>query len=201
MLDLQGQSPAAHSYLFGSEFVSVDTLGKVIISSVPVFPLKEAPQTNCKSTSTTVLLNCLKPIACHLKNPGKNYKEQAMQGKSSPSIIPSWAQCETNVALVITKSDLQPEKTLDQVEKIPETPVLKKIILNGDCVAESLGCLQIKLPSLQAVENDNNELSPRLSNMIQSGFVPESPINDIGQFQNNYVKVYWLIFFFFNTIS
>ncbi|KAF2317439.1 hypothetical protein GH714_022286 [Hevea brasiliensis] len=181
VLDPQGQRPAGHSYLFGSEFVSVDAHGKVIILSVPVLPLKEASQTNCTSPSATVLLNCLKPNSCHLKNPGKNYEEQTVQGKSSQDIITSWVQCETSVALAMSKSNLQQETTLDQVEKFPETSVLKKIISNeGDCVGEALNCLEIKVPSLHADEYDNsNELSPRLTNMIQSGFVPESPI-DIG---------------------
>ncbi|KAJ9167176.1 hypothetical protein P3X46_021846 [Hevea brasiliensis] len=167
VLDPQGQRPAGHSYLFGSEFV--------------LLPLKEASQTNCTSPSATVLLNCLKPNSCHLKNPGKNYEEQTVQGKSSPDIITSWVQCETSVALAMSKSNLQQETTLDQVEKFPETSVLKKIISNeGDCVGEALNCLEIKVPSLHADEYDNsNELSPRLTNMIQSGFVPESPI-DIG---------------------
>ncbi|XP_015579449.2 DEAD-box ATP-dependent RNA helicase FANCM isoform X1 [Ricinus communis] len=173
VLDLHGQSSPAHAYLFSSDFVSVDALGKVIILSVPVVPLKEA--IHCKFTSPST------QNPCHLKAPDENDKELTVQNKSRPDLITSLAQHEINVALTIPKSNAQEDKISNRVEVIPETPLVKNTLLSGgDFVDETLDCLEIKAPPLQADEYNNIEWSPRLTNMIQSGVVPESPINDIG---------------------
>jgi Fanconi anemia group M protein len=107
----------------------------------------------------------------------------------------SETQYKMNATLAISRSSnsiSQQEKTLDLMETIPEAPILKAPILKRnlpneeDCASKSLDVLGIKASSLQADEFNNNfkdsELSPRLTNMIQSGIVPESPINDNGQY-------------------
>ncbi|XP_050233297.1 DEAD-box ATP-dependent RNA helicase FANCM isoform X2 [Mercurialis annua] len=183
VLDLHSQHRPAHSYLFGSEYVSVDDLGKVIILSVPVLPLKEPSQTKFTSSSTKVLLNCLKQISCHMNKTDKGKEEPTVRDMPSLEPILSWAQHETDLDLARSYSDVNQDETLNQVEKIPETPVSKITLLNrGDNVIEVSDAMEIRIPCLQADEDSNNiELSPRLTNMIQSGIVPESPINDTGQ--------------------
>ncbi|KDP34815.1 hypothetical protein JCGZ_11177 [Jatropha curcas] len=180
VMDFHEESPPAHSYLFGSDFVSVNALGNVIILSVPVLPMREALHSKCTNASTTLPLDCLEKNS-HMRTPCKDSKEVTVEGKSSADLIPSWMQCETNVTLAIPKSNVQQDKILDRVETAPETPGLKKRLSNErDCADEALDRLEINGPSSQHVEyNDNAELSPRLTNMIQSGIVPESPINDI----------------------
>lgn len=193
MLSLQHLSPP-HSYLFGSDYVSVDALGKVLIISVPLLPLKEVSHSKSTSASTTLVLNCPKQNSCCLKASGHDYKELAMQGKAAlDRTSSSETQCMTDVALAISRisnSKTEQEKTLNQVETIPETPILNRILSNeGDCVGDAPDLLGIKASFPQADKNSNNfndtELSPRLTNMIQSGVVPESPVNNSGQYSSH----------------
>ncbi|XP_065847940.1 DEAD-box ATP-dependent RNA helicase FANCM isoform X2 [Euphorbia lathyris] len=151
VLDLRTQSTPVHSYLFGSEFLSVDVHGEVIILSVPVLPLKEAPL-------------CFKQNSYNLTTLCKEYKK-------SSQLIATVAQSESNIL-----------QELEQVETVPETPLLKKTLSKEEVsVSEGLDSLKVKAPPLLIDECDNNsEMSPRLTNMIQSGIVPESPIHDVG---------------------
>ncbi|KAF9670622.1 hypothetical protein SADUNF_Sadunf13G0088000 [Salix dunnii] len=169
ILDLNILSqPAHHSYLFGSDYISVDSLGKVLIMSVPLFPTEEA--THSKGQSS------------------QNDKELTTLHKSSMDLTTSKTEYKINATLAISRlsnSIPQQEKTLDLMETIPEAPILKRNLPNEeDCASKSLDVLGIKASSLQADEFNKNfkdsELSPRLTNMIQSGIVPESPINDYG---------------------
>ncbi|KAG5233213.1 DEAD-box ATP-dependent RNA helicase FANCM [Salix suchowensis] len=148
MLNLNKPSHPAHSYLFGSDYVSVDSLGKVQIMSVPLFPTEEATHSKGQSSQKD--------------------KELTTPHKSSMDL-----------------TTLRHKKTLDLMETIPEASVLKRNLPNEeDCASKSLDVLGIKASSLQADEFNkkfkDSELSPRLTNMIQSGIVPESPINDHG---------------------
>lgn len=182
MLDLNKLCRPAHSYLFGSDYVSVDSLGKVLIMSVPLFPSEEAAHSKGQSS--------LNQNSCCWKTPGQKDKELTTPHKSSMDLTTSETQYKMNATLAISRSSnsiSQQEKTLDLMETIPEAPILKRNLPNEeDCASKSLDVLGIKASSLQADEFNNNfkdsELSPRLTNMIQSGIVPESPINDNGQY-------------------
>ncbi|KAJ6693634.1 hypothetical protein OIU85_004415 [Salix viminalis] len=168
MLNLNKPSHPAHSYLFGSDYVSVDSLGKVQIMSVPLFPTEETTHSKGQSSQKD--------------------KELTTPHKSSMDLTTSETQYKINATLAISRSSnsiSQQEKTLDLMETIPEASVLKRNLPNEeDCASKSLDVLGIKASSLQADEFNKNfkdsELSPRLTNMIQSGIVPESPINDHG---------------------
>ncbi|WCJ44258.1 ATP-dependent DNA helicase MPH1, partial [Euphorbia peplus] len=96
VLDLLTQNTPVHSYLFGSEFVSVDSHGHIIILSVPVLPLKEAPL-------------CFKQTSYNLKTLCKESKKSSLP-------IASVAQSESNIM----------QEKLEHMEVIPETPLLKK---------------------------------------------------------------------------
>lgn len=182
MLDLNKLCRPAHSYLFGSDYVSVDSVGKVLIMSVPLFPSEEAAHSKGQSS--------LNQNSCCWKTPGQKDKELTTPHKSSMDLTTSETQYKMNATLAISRSSnsiSQQEKTLDLMETIPEAPILKRNLPNEeDCASKSLDVLGIKASSLQADEFNNNfkdsELSPRLTNMIQSGIVPESPINDNGQY-------------------
>lgn len=181
MLDLNKLCRPAHSYLFGSDYVSVDSLGKVLIMSVPLFPSEEATDSNGQ--------NSLNQNSCCWKTPGQKDEELTTPHKSSMDLTTSETQYKMNATLAISRSSnsiSQQEKTLDLMVTIPKAPILKRNLPNEDCASKSLDVLGIKASSLQADEFNNNfkdsELSPRLTNMIQSGIVPESPINDNGQY-------------------
>ncbi|CAK7344909.1 unnamed protein product [Dovyalis caffra] len=189
MLSLNRPSRPAHSYLFGSDYVSVDSLGKVLIISVPLFPLEEVTYSKGQNASTMVSLNCLNKSSCCWKTSGQENKELTAQHKSSMDLTTSEARYKIDATLAISRSSnfvAQQEKTVDPMETIPDTPILKRNLPNEeDYASKSLDVSGIKTSSPQADEYNNfkeSELSPRLTNMIRSGIVPESPINDNGQY-------------------
>jgi Fanconi anemia group M protein len=177
--DFCGQDPPAHSYLFGSDYVSVDAFGKVSILSVPLLPFKE-DATSAKSP------NSLKQDSCHLRTSTEENKEPTMQATAIGEIT-SPTRCINDETLPISRlcdSDVQQEKTLDGIENIPETPILKGNLSNEGDGGETPDVAEIKAPLFVDDECGNDfidiELSPRLTNLIKSGVVPESPINDRG---------------------
>ncbi|KAK9270011.1 hypothetical protein L1049_025584 [Liquidambar formosana] len=189
MPDLRGQSSSAHSYLFGSDYVSVDALGMVLILSVPQLPSKEVSHSKCTSASSTLLPNCFKQDSCHFSILPGDYKELSLQEKSVANLTNSTQTiCTKNENVLISRlcnSDVWREKTVDGIEKIPETQNLKNSLSNeGDSMAGTSVVVENKTPILLADDFSNDfrdaELSPRLTNLIKSGVVPESPIHDSG---------------------
>ncbi|XP_034676196.1 DEAD-box ATP-dependent RNA helicase FANCM isoform X2 [Vitis riparia] len=187
MSSSQGNNPHVHSYLFGSDFVSVDTLGNVLILSVPLIPSKEVSHSKCASASSSMLLNCLKQDSCHSGTSQGQHKGQSMEEKAVANLRTSGqARCTMDETLLISKlhnSLGQQEKKLDGVEEIVQTPILKGSLSHeGDTAVETL--VANKTPIFLAAESSDDigdtDLSPRLTNLIKSGVVPESPINESG---------------------
>lgn len=184
--DFCGQDPPLHSYLFGSDYVSVDAFGKVLILSVPLLPYKVVSHAKCTTASSAKLSNYLKQDSCHLRTSTED-KELTMQATAVGEIT-SPTRCIKNETLPksgLCDADVQQEKKLDGIENIPGTPILKGNLSNeGDRGGEMPEATEIKAPLLVDDECGNDfidvELSPRLTNLIQSGIVPESPINDRG---------------------
>ncbi|XP_058769697.1 DEAD-box ATP-dependent RNA helicase FANCM-like isoform X1 [Vicia villosa] len=84
------------------------------------------------------------------------------------------------------------EETADGDETIPETPDAKRILSNeGANATEIANSVEKQTSSLAADACDNGmrdeELSPRLTNLIISGVVPESPIEERGKSRNRFV--------------
>ncbi|KAL5069031.1 hypothetical protein RYX36_019918 [Vicia faba] len=80
----------------------------------------------------------------------------------------------------------------DGDETIPETPDAKKNLSNEGAVAtEIANSVEKQTSSLAADACDNDmrgeELSPHLTNLIISGVVPESPIEERGKSRNKFV--------------
>ncbi|KAB1210893.1 Fanconi anemia group M protein [Morella rubra] len=181
--DFCGPNPPAHSYLFGSDNVSVDAFEKVLILSVPIVP----QHSKCTTASSAGSLNCLKQGSCHLKISAEDDKDLTLQDTDIGKIT-SPARCirrETLPTSGLFSSDAPKENTLKWVENSPETPILNGAISDGGvCTSESPNVAKIKAPLLVPDECGNNfidiELSPRLTNLIKRGFVPESPIADRG---------------------
>ncbi|KAL6318094.1 hypothetical protein AAG906_035239 [Vitis piasezkii] len=187
MSSSQGNNPHVHSYLFGSDFVSVDTLGNVLILSVPLIPSKEVSHSKCASASSSMLLNCLKQDSCHSGTSQGQHKGQSMEENAVANLRTSGqARCTMDETLLISKlhhSLGQQEKKLDGVEEIVQTPILKGSLSHeGDTAVETL--VANKTPIFLAAESSDDigdtDLSPRLTNLIKSGVVPESPINESG---------------------
>ncbi|KAM3729495.1 hypothetical protein ACB098_12G016800 [Castanea mollissima] len=183
--DFCGQDPPLHSYLFGSDYVSVDAFGKVLILSVPLLPFKVVSHAKCTTASSDKLSNYLKQDSYYLRTSTEDKKELTMQATAVGEIT-SLTRCIENETLPksgLCDADVQQEKKLDGIEDIPETPILKGNPSNeGDSGGEMPDATEIKAPLLVDDECGNDfidvELSPRLTNLIKSGIVPESPINN-----------------------
>lgn len=81
--------------------------------------------------------------------------------------------------------DKHQDETCDVDETIPETPDGKQKFSNEGANASETANPVEKLTSSLAVDACDNsmqddELSPRLTNLIRSGVVPESPIDERG---------------------
>lgn len=196
--DFCSENPPVHSYIFGSDYVSVDAFGKVLILSVPLLPLKEGSHSKCTIASSTKSLNSVKQDSCYLRTSAEGNKEIVMQAMAIVEIT-SPTRCikdETLPTSGLCDSDVQ---TLDEVENNPETSALKGNLSNeGDSAGETPDVVEIKasLPLADECSDDfrDIELSPRLTNLIKCGFVPESPVNDRGLHSSPYLKSLYLRF-------
>lgn len=190
-----------HSYIFGSDYVSVDAFGKVLILSVPLLPLKEGSHSKCTIASSTKSLNSLKQDSCYSRTSTEGNKEVVMQAVAAVEIT-SPTRCikdETLPTSGLCDSDVQHVKTLDEVENSPETPPLKGNRSNErDSAGETPDVVEIKAPLPLADECRDDfrdiELSPRLTNLIKCGVVPESPVNDRGLHSSPDLKSLYLRF-------
>ncbi|KAL3503905.1 hypothetical protein ACH5RR_033746 [Cinchona calisaya] len=159
-----------HSFLFGSEFVSVDDLGRVLVLSVPPFPVKEFSHSKRMSVSRATLL-------CNMKQDSICFHMTGQVQDVSASRIRS-SQDDKDFASKLNSCNASGEKTL--VEGVLETPYSKPKS-NGVTICSSP---QDREPLLLADEANDDprevEFSPRLTNFMECGIVPESPISSSG---------------------
>ncbi|GLT75317.1 hypothetical protein SLA2020_470510 [Shorea laevis] len=170
--------PQAHSCLFSSDFISVDSLGKVMILSVPSIHFKHT------SSSNKGLQNSVKLDSSHLKTPDGDYCELTTQAKAIANLTTFQTRCSKDDTLPSSRldmSDSHKDEMPEQDEKIPESP-MNKGLLNGDSNYEIPDIEETKVSSPLAEKDINDfrdaELSPRLTNLIKSGVVPESPVTE-----------------------
>ncbi|XP_061362869.1 DEAD-box ATP-dependent RNA helicase FANCM, partial [Gastrolobium bilobum] len=120
-----------------------------------------------------VYVNCLELDSCHLEIQTKDSVDPTLQDSTL---------CDLGKHL---------EETCEGDETIPETPIAKKSVSNeGDNAGETINLVEIKTSLLvedACLDGLRDELSPRLTNFIRSGVVPESPIDERGQSRNNFV--------------
>lgn len=180
--EFQPQNPSVHSYLFGSDFVSVDDLGKVLVMSVPLLPLKEVFRSKCTSANSVDLLNCSKQDAFHFGSSLAEYKEDPMQVKC---VKATGTRCEGDEDMLneFSDSDTQQELTLVGDERVLPTPISKSKFSDGE-TNEAPQVVEKKTPLVLVDDSCNDfsevELSPRLTNLLKSGVVPESPTDGTG---------------------
>ncbi|CAN1731370.1 DEAD-box ATP-dependent RNA helicase FANCM [Linum perenne] len=159
VFDLTSENHPPHSSLFGSDFVSVDSLGNVLISYVPSLPLK------------VPLHNGHSPVDCtnqsqHLKTSDEGSTRTTPVKSIHTELTTS---CETKGKAYVSVNELQ----------LPETANSERDPMNEGDSVDDIG---INAPSLKVDDYCTNyedaELSPRLTNMLQSGVVPESPMSE-----------------------
>lgn len=174
------QSPDGHSYLFGPDFISVDAFGNVLILSVPVLTSKGVSHPTHTRESSTVFLNCLvDEVSFQLNNVEYN-KDLPAEAGAVEDLIASQTRCPRyGSPRSICDSDALQERAIRGVERVPQNGNLE----DEDCVIETPDA-KIKASTLLPDKDSNDsreiELSPRLTNMIKSGVVPESPVVDNG---------------------
>nr|XP_009783652.1 PREDICTED: uncharacterized protein LOC104232208 isoform X2 [Nicotiana sylvestris] len=180
LLDIfQGESSHAHAFLFGSEFVSVDDQGRVIVSSVAQLFLKETLVSKFTNTRLFEKFNLRKKDSLHGKV-SANELEEKTDGVKDFSATQTSAEKINLEASRICVSNAQQQKIFDLCEKNFQSPD-HKVKPEGKSISESLE-VQICGTSIVDDEPDKEfgdmELSPRLTNFSDIEFVPESPITE-----------------------
>lgn len=138
--------------------------------------------------NSAVSVNCLKLDSCHFGIHTEDFVNLTMQDNISGGLrSPSTSFIKKDDLLSSTFCDLgkNQEQTFEVDETIPETPIAKRGMSNeGHSAGETPDLVQIKTSLLpdDVFNNDmkDEECSPRLTNFIESGVVPESPIDEEG---------------------
>lgn len=137
------------------------------------------------STNNTLFLNSLNQDSCHLRTSVEEYNYATTQAEVLGNLITSPIIHMNGTSSIFFQPDAWQERKFDGAEKIPETPILKRNVSDGDDAIAIPGSLDIKALTLLPDKCSNDlrdaELSPRLTNMIKSGVVPESPITSGGK--------------------
>ncbi|KAK4341008.1 hypothetical protein RND71_039509 [Anisodus tanguticus] len=175
----QGENSHAHGFLFGSEFVSVDDQGRVIISSLAQLSLKETLVSKFTSTRLFEKSNLPEKDPLHGKVSANELEEKTDGVKGVSSTQAGTTEKFNPEASKICVSNAKQHKIIDLCERNFGSPD-HRVKPEGNSMGENLE-VQILGTPIGADEPDKNfgemELSPRLTNFINSGFVPESPTN------------------------
>ncbi|XP_057793601.1 DEAD-box ATP-dependent RNA helicase FANCM isoform X2 [Salvia miltiorrhiza] len=158
--ELQKPKTWLHTFLFASEFVSVDGVGNVLVLSLPQLPLGS-------SSKRTEVSNVASPY--HLMQDYKGHAEIPLQPMDNHPLHPRPLD-ETVHEFSLSNPSAEDEKKFDMAEEILQSPVSSRMQNETDISDQDL--IDI-------------ELSPRLTNFIKSGVVPESPINDSETWKGN----------------
>lgn len=183
--EIPRQRDHGHSYLFGSDFISVDDNGNVIIVTVPLLPFRKVSHPKDTSTSNTLLVTSSHQNSCHLRTSVEDCDDPTIQAGVLGDLMTTKRYVKNGTpSLTVCRLDAWQENTFVGAEQIPQTPISKRIVSDGDGNCATPGSMKLKASILLPDENSNDfgdtEFSPRLTNMIKSGVVPESPINNSG---------------------
>nr|GEU83199.1 DEAD-box ATP-dependent RNA helicase FANCM isoform X2 [Tanacetum cinerariifolium] len=152
--DTESENPPRHSFLFGSDFMSVDSDGRVLILSVPSFPLKQV--------SPSKSLNCL-------ESDFREFPEIPMD--VNDDLVTSFKN--TN--------DLQEDKLAEDDNTVLQTENCNLEVSNrehNDTTIPFIVVGDTHVVDESDTDSVAGELSPRLTNLLISGVVPESPIDN-----------------------
>ncbi|KAL8485930.1 hypothetical protein ACS0TY_028004 [Phlomoides rotata] len=169
--DFHKPKTCLHTFIFDSEFVSVDNAGNVLVLSLPQLPLESMSQRIEGSNMTSTY---------HLINNNKDHEENLVEGEGDPS----WHPRSPEVAheFYICNPDAENGKSFSGEEEVPHTPVSSRKV--SDLCGQDHNVMHDKMlmPLAHELSSDfiDLELSPRLTNFIKSGIVPESPVHNSG---------------------
>lgn len=178
--DFHKQKPCIHTLLFGSEFVSVDDVGNVLVSSLPELPLD--------SNSKYMLGGSLASEYPSMHDSKVN------SVKGIPSSHLRLPELENLLESSPCNSDAQKGKLSSWDKEIPEATIASRMLEEKDITCEEHNVMHdrtvVLLPDESSDDVGDCELSPRLTNFIESGIVPESPVNSPGLYLQN---LFWVI--------
>ncbi|KAL0326353.1 UNVERIFIED_CONTAM: DEAD-box ATP-dependent RNA helicase FANCM [Sesamum radiatum] len=178
--DFHKQKPCLHTFLFASEFVSVDDNGNVLVLSLPQLPV----ESNSKHIDGSSMAS-----VCHLMLESEDHEENTVQAKDNPSLHLRSPEVQILVDARLCNPDMQNGKLLSGAEEILYTPVSGRMPKKMDLYGEDPNIVHDRklMPSADESSKDfeDSELSPRLTNLIKSGIVPESPVNDSGTWNDD----------------
>lgn len=175
---IASKTSPVHSCLFSSDFVSVDNLGNVLILSVPSLPSTKVTQSDDK------YLKCSKKdsgrllAAAQISEVCMPFGGFVRQASAQTGCLKSEAQAP------FTTFDIEAQQNELMVMDVKNSEIenLTGILPDrGDGTHGTMAALKVNKPfPLASGGNDDGEdaeLSPRLTNYMESGVVPESPIN------------------------
>ncbi|XP_027355173.1 DEAD-box ATP-dependent RNA helicase FANCM isoform X2 [Abrus precatorius] len=124
------------------------------------------PCTRHTMGTDVISVNCLELDSCHLEIQTKDFVDLTLQDS------------------ILCDLGKHQEETCEGDETIPETPLAKRSLSNGDNAYEMVNFEEMETSLLvpDACTNGmrDEQLSPRLTNFIRNGVVPESPIAERG---------------------
>ncbi|KAK4794259.1 hypothetical protein SAY86_012253 [Trapa natans] len=175
LLELQHGNHPTHSSLFGSDFVAVDTLGNVSILLVPPFYIMEASHTKHNAISVEQPKYLMTDNEkSHISAEPTKLQARTAKDASEQPLSPNFSvMIETRLQFGLHEPNWQngpvdaAEKSMERtyVDEMPremDSPICTPdgIVVKGSLVDDAM----------------ETELSPRLTNYIESGVVPESPV-------------------------
>ncbi|KAL6525255.1 hypothetical protein OROMI_030848 [Orobanche minor] len=163
--DSHKHKTCVHTPLFDSEFVSVDHVGNVLISSLPRLPL----DSNSKHIEGNSIVS-----ANHL----------TQDNPSSCSRLPEENLLESSPCNLDGQKG---ELFCGDDEIIFESPISRTSKEMDVSCEDHIMVHDRKLQTVDESSNDfmDSELSPRLTSFIESGIVPESPVHNSGTLKHD----------------
>ncbi|XP_010256473.1 PREDICTED: uncharacterized protein LOC104596846 isoform X2 [Nelumbo nucifera] len=189
----RSQKPPMHCFLFGADFVSVDACGRVSIVCVPTLPFmrETSPYRNAPSDSRE-LLKCMKQDSCSLRKSNEDYNGINVKYNAELSNSPRTKLRSENSILNSTFCNLaaHEEHSIHGTERtILQTPISCRNKKSSDNTT-IVGCANTRTNAQTLLAKESNsdfrdvELSPRLTNLMERGIVPESPIGEFSHCSN-----------------
>lgn len=177
--EFTGKNSHTHLSLFDSELVTVDDLGNVLVSPVPRLSAKEAPESKCVGADLMAMMKLPKEDACDRMDSNDLIHEKTMKFKGVFDDLGERMEENVQASRLCNMDEWQEE--VFQSDRVLQTPVCKVKSKDSRTAEDPEAILDDT--DIKKLSNDSEDvaaLSPRLTNFILSGVVPESPLNSPG---------------------
>lgn len=174
--EFTGKNSHTHLSLFDSELVTVDDLGNVLVSPVPRLSAKEAPGSKCVGADLMAMMKLPKEDVCDRMDSNDLIHEKTMKFKGVFDDLGERMEENVQASRLCNMDEWQ--KEVFQSDRVLQTPVCK-VKSKDSRTAEDPEAI-LDNTDIKKLSNDSEDvaaLSPRLTNFILSGVVPESPLN------------------------